>query len=90
MIRATDWSSAALTAAMSTKKSYYFPQLKAVEAQKSKEAAARKLGVAGFQTELATSHNSCLLERAQQIDDQLLVVTLTDFIQEAWLGISSI
>ena len=50
---ATDWSSAALVAAMSTKKLYYFPHLKAVEcAQKSTEAAVRKMGAAGFQTEL--------------------------------------
>ena len=43
----------ALAAAMSTRKSYYFPQLKAVECgKKSKVTADAKMGIAGFKTEL--------------------------------------
>ena len=46
----TDWSSAALATVMAKKKLYYFSWLKAVECmQKSQEAAARKMGVTGFQ-----------------------------------------
>ena len=43
----------ALMAAMYTRKSYYFPQQKTVECTlKSKEAAAREMGIAQFQTKL--------------------------------------